>query len=114
MAPEPLKIETAAGTKPETVVVRLSGALTISTLPALQQTLRPITAALTVLDLAGVPYMDSAGLGAVLNFYVASNKAGRKMAVAAVTQRVGALIELTKVNTVLKVFPTVEAAEQGM
>jgi anti-anti-sigma factor len=58
--------------------------------------------------------MDSAGLGAVLNFYVASNKAGRKMAVAAVTQRVGALIELTKVNTVLKVFPTVEAAEQGM
>ncbi|MHB1700109.1 MAG: STAS domain-containing protein [Acidobacteriaceae bacterium] len=114
MPQDPLKIETSSGSRPETTIIRLAGPLTIANLFGFQDILRGITSPLTVIDLANVPYMDSAGLGSVLNFYVSSNKQGRKMAVAAPNQRITALIELTKVNTVLKVFPTVDAAEAGM
>ncbi len=114
MPQDPLKIATTTGSRPGTTIVRLAGPLTIANLPGFQDILRSITAPLTVLDLTNVPYMDSAGLGSVLNFYVSSGKLGRKMAVAAPNQRLTALIELTKVNTVLKVFSTVDAAESGM
>jgi hypothetical protein len=46
-------------------------------------------------------------------FYVSAEKNGRKLALASVTDRVLSLIRMTRVDTVLKMYPTVEAAEQG-
>ncbi|MGA7709498.1 MAG: STAS domain-containing protein [Acidobacteriaceae bacterium] len=46
-------------------------------------------------------------------FYVSAEKNGRKLALAGVTDRVLSLIRMTRVDSVLKMFPSVEAAEQS-
>ena len=51
------------------------------------------------------------GSGLLVNFYVAAQKHGRKMAIVGATQRIVTLFELTKVDSLLKLYPTVEAAE---
>ena len=44
---------------------------------------------------------------------VAAQKNGRKMAVVGTTQRIMALFEMTKVDSLLKLYPTVEDAEKA-
>jgi anti-sigma B factor antagonist len=63
------------------------------------------------MDLTGVPYMDSAGMGVIMNYYVAAQSGGRKFIVVGVNDRVRALLEMTKVDSVLKLCDSVEAAQ---
>jgi len=63
-----------------------------------------------VFDLSGVPYMDSAGIGILINYYVSAEKNGRRMALAGANERVEALLELTKVRNLLRTFGTAEEA----
>jgi len=108
-----LPIERREGSRPDITIVRPDGPLTIRVLPEFAGYVKPLTPQLLVLDLGGVPHMDSAGLGAVLNLLTVQQKAGRRLVLANPTQRVQMLINLTKVDTVLKTYPTVEAAEQA-
>ena len=67
----PLTIERKEGKNPGTRVFCLSGPLTLRNLFELQSELRRLDPPpLTVIDLTGVPYMDSAGMGLVMNTYV--------------------------------------------
>jgi anti-anti-sigma factor len=113
MRDDSLTIETSSGSRADAVVLRLRGPLTLSTLFSLQDALQAQTARLTILDLSQVPYIDSAGLGTVLMFYVSAEKNGRRLALAGVSERVLSLIRMTRVDTVLSMFPSVEAAEQS-
>jgi anti-anti-sigma factor len=114
MRDDSLTIDTSSGSRADAVVLRLQGPLTLSTLFSLQDALQAQTAHLTILDLSQVPYIDSAGLGTVLMFYVSAEKNGRKLALAGVSERVLSLIRMTRVDTVLSMFPSVEAAEQSV
>lgn len=96
-----------------TIVLKLDGPLVIAHLFQFQKTLREQTSPLTVLDLSGVPYMDSSGLGAILNGYVSAQKNGRKLVLAGVSDRVRALLQLTKVDTVLQSYPDAASAASG-
>jgi anti-sigma B factor antagonist len=95
----------------ETRIVQIEGPLTLSNLFTFQAELRKETSPLTVLDIAGVPYMDSAGMGAVLNFYVSCQKNGRKLVLTGVSERIMALLDLTNTSKLLKIVPTVADAE---
>lgn len=46
-----------------------------------------------------------------MNYYVSAENHNRRFFLVAPTERVTALIEMTKVDNVLKVFDTLEAAE---
>ena len=67
--------------------------------------------AVLILDLSDTPYMDSAGLGLIMNYYVSAEQRGRKLILAGVSDRIDALLRLTKVREILQCAPTVEAAE---
>jgi len=95
-------------------ILSLSGPFTLGNMFQLQRALQEIKPPSLIFDIAHVPYMDSAGLGLLVNFYVAAQKNGRKMAVVGASQRIMALFELTKVDSLLKVYPTVEDAEQAL
>ena len=56
---------------------------------------------MTVIDLTAVPYMDSAGMGLVMNTYVRCQTKGVKLVVAGANSRVMDLFKVTKVDTVL-------------
>jgi len=111
MRDEPLTYRISEGSKAGTVIVKLSGPLVLSNLFALQDELRTMKQPATIFDLSESEYMDSAGLGVLVNFYVSAEKNGRKMALAGVNERIEALLEMTHVKTLLRVFATVNEAE---
>jgi anti-sigma B factor antagonist len=63
-----------------------------------------------VLNLGGVNYIDSGGLGTLVALYTTARNAGGSIKLAALTQRVGDLLQVTKLLTVFEVFDTVEDA----
>jgi anti-sigma B factor antagonist len=111
MQQESLTINTRQGKSPETRILSFEGPITLSGLFAFQAELRKETPPLTILDLSGVPYMDSSGMGAIINYFVSAQKNGRKLILAGVNERIYALLELTNTTKLLKVVPTLADAE---
>lgn len=99
------------GAKAGVVVVALNGPFTLGNMFQLQSDLRGLTPPCLILDLTHVPYMDSAGLGVVMNYFVSSQSRGRKFILTGVSDRIRGLFEMTKVESVLKICDSVEAAE---
>ena len=114
MRDEPFTIEAAPGSHADAVVLRLKGPLTISTLFPLQDHLHAQKVPLTILDMTEVPYIDSAGLGAILMGHVSAEKNARRLVLVGVSERVMSLVRMTRVDTVLTTFPTIEAAEESL
>ena len=77
----------------------------------LQAEMRTLKPACLIMDLTSVPYMDSAGLGVIMNYFVSAQSGGRKCFVAGVSDRIRALLEMTKVDVVLRLCDTVDAAQ---
>jgi len=63
-----------------------------------------------VLDLSGVNYIDSGGLGTLVALYTTARNSGSSIKLASLTQRVGDLLQITKLVTVFDVYETAEEA----
>lgn len=57
-----------------------------------------------VLNLAGVNYVDSGGLGTLVSLYSIAKASGSTMKLANLTPRVGDLLQVTKLVTVFDVY----------
>jgi anti-anti-sigma factor len=99
------------GAKDGTSILTLVGPFTLGNMFQLQAELRTMKPACLIMDLAAVPYMDSAGLGVIMNCFVSAQSGGRKFFLAGVNDRLRALMEMTKVDAVLTVFDSVETAQ---
>ena len=99
---------------PRCTVLTLKGALTLAHIFEFQPKLHDVDADLLIIDCTDLEYMDSAGLGVIVNAYVSqSNKAG-KIAIVGVSERVWALFNSTRVDQFFPRFPTLEAAEKSL
>jgi anti-anti-sigma factor len=108
----PLSIEQRPGKAPGTLIFRLDGPITLRNLFDFQAKLRaPELPPTTILDLTGVPYMDSAGMGAIINHYTHCTGKGSRLVVVGVSDRVLELFKMTKVNTIISMAETVDEAE---
>jgi anti-anti-sigma factor len=94
-------------------IFTLQGPLTLATLFDLQTELRDPELKSTIIDFAGVPYIDSAGLGVVLSHWAHTQRIGVKFAVVAISERVQVLLEMTGVSKILPMYPTVADAERA-
>jgi anti-sigma B factor antagonist len=110
---EQMEVVHDLGATGSTAILRLKGPLTLSTLFLLQDTLREIPDADTVIDVSEVPYIDSAGLGTILSRWAHTQRTGHKFAMTGVSPRISVLLEITKVNTVLPMFKTAEEADHS-
>jgi len=63
-----------------------------------------------VLNLGGVSYIDSGGLGTLVALYTTAQNSGGAIRLASLTKRVGDLLQVTKLVTVFEVHETVEQA----
>ena len=63
-----------------------------------------------VLNLSGVTYIDSGGLGTLVGLYTTARNAGGAIKLANLTQRVGDLLQVTKLLTVFDVYDSQEKA----
>jgi len=63
-----------------------------------------------VLNLGGVNYIDSGGLGTLVSLYTTARTSGGAIKLANLTQRVGDLLQVTKLVTVFEVYSSEEQA----
>jgi anti-sigma B factor antagonist len=101
----------------QVVVLKLSGTMTLGAGDGLlrdkvrsvvQQGYKQI-----VLNLGGLSYMDSAGLGELVSAYATVNRAGGQVKVFNLTKRVSDLLTITKVLSVFDVFDSKQDALQS-
>jgi anti-sigma B factor antagonist len=110
---EHIEIVRTAGAHGDVTILHLKGPLTLQTLFDFQTAIRQPGIGNTIIDLTGVPYIDSAGLGAILGHWAHTQRTGTKFAVAGICERVQVLFNLTKVNTLLPSFASVAEADQS-
>src|ERR1700732_5243393 len=96
---EPLTFDVVPGKTADTRIFRLHGPITLANLFDFQKALNAGTEKVTIVDFTESEYMDSAGLGALLNYYVAGKRHGRFLGRGAVNCRVTDLLRLTTSHT---------------
>jgi anti-sigma B factor antagonist len=113
MPQEPLVIEDLPGPKDGQRILRLSGPIVLSNLFELQAKVRADTSRTLILDFTNVPYMDSAGIGALVGAYVTRQKDGRGLVLIGVSQRIQDALQVTRVRQFFRFADSVTAAEQA-
>lgn len=113
MPQEPLVIEDLPGPKDGQRILRLTGPLTMSTLFDFQSKVRTDTSRVLMLDLTNVPYVDSAGIGALVGAYVTHQKDGRSLFLIGVNERVQNALKVTRVEHFFRFVDSVAAVEQA-
>ena len=101
MSSEPLEIE-----RLERGVLSVHGPLTMENVAPFMNAVRRESAPTMILDLSGVPYVDSSGLGSLVSACTSCTKSGRRMALTGVNKRVLKVFEITKTDNVFLMFPT--------
>lgn len=114
MANDSLKIVTTSGNRKGQKVLALTGSLNIHSVFTFQAATREESAEQVILDFTNVPFMDSAGLGALVGAYVAAQRTHRKLAVAGANTPVKTLIDMTQVGTLIKCYEDVAAAQAAL
>jgi len=110
---EELQIQRSAGSGNDVTILTLTGPVTLATLFDFQAALRQPDLKSTILDFAGVPYMDSAGLGVVLSHWTHTQRIGAKFALVAMSEKVRVILDMTGVVKLLPFYPTASDAENA-
>jgi anti-sigma B factor antagonist len=113
MAPqsqEPLTIKDDQGPQPDQRILTLQGPVVLTTLFQFQNAIRAKDSRSLVIDFTQVPYIDSAGIGALVGAQVTHSKDGRSLALVGVSERVRNALKVTHVESFFRFFPTREEA----
>lgn len=113
MVQDSLHIDDQPGTQPDQRILRLTGALVMTTVFGFQSMVRADTSRSLIIDFTNVPYVDSAGIGALVGAYVTRQHGGRSLALVGVSDRVRAALKVTHVEQFFHFYDSVSAAEQG-
>jgi anti-sigma B factor antagonist len=92
------------------VVTRLDGKLSLETVNSFLQTMRKEQANHLVLDMSGLSFLDSSGVGAVVSLFVTRKHAGKTLALASLTKQAIAVLQVSGILKLIPTYPTVEAA----
>jgi anti-sigma B factor antagonist len=79
-----------------------------------QSWLRAETAQVLVLDFTNVPFVDSAGLGALISIFLHYKNGGRKLALAGLNEKCRALLKMSNVENLFPTFASVDAARSAL
>ena len=91
-------------------VLSLQGPLTMENVSPFLNAVRRENAPTMILDFTGVPYLDSSGLGSLVSACTSCVKAGRRIALTGVNKRVLKVLEITRVEQIFLMFPTLSDA----
>jgi anti-sigma B factor antagonist len=78
----------------------------METQSSFQNAVRREDAPTMILDLTGVPYIDSSGLGSLVSAHVSCEKSGRRIVLSGPNDRILKLFEITKVESLFLIFST--------
>jgi anti-sigma B factor antagonist len=97
-------------------VLRVTGELDLGTIGSLQSAMEELIGpdARVVLDLEGLRFCDSTGLGAIIKLHRRLTDLGGMLALSAPGQRVVDVLSISGVDQVISVYPTVAAAAREL
>jgi anti-sigma B factor antagonist len=113
MPPFTLDVEKTAGSTADVAVYELKGKLSLETVAGFIPKLRTEPAPHVVLDMSGVSFLDSAGVGALVSLFVSRRNQGKSFALAALPPQATAVITVAGLQKLLPVSKTVEEASTG-
>src|SRR6202161_4174400 len=114
MEVEPFRVVTQPGTRDGLQVLALRGALTSTSSPAFTEAVMGVAAPRLILDLTGVPTIDSVAIGALVRAFVSCHKSGRKLALVGLNHRVHNVLHLTGIAPLFDTYATISEAEAGL
>ena len=110
----PLSIKIVPSQHAGQCVLALSGPLTLTNLFNFQEAVCAESAPVMIIDMGAVPFIDSAGLGSIINAHINCSKTGRRLALAAVPERVRSLLKMTGVEQIFAIFPSAQEAQENL
>ena len=106
MRNDSLAIQVNPGQRSGEVVLQLTGPLTLNNLFDFQRTWRDQSAPAIIVDLSNVPYVDSSGIGSLVNMHVSRQKIGGQVSLLGVSERVMTALTVTRVDTIFSIVKT--------
>jgi len=100
----PLTIKEVSEPQNGAHILRLSGPLILSTLAEFQSRVRAARSNNLVLDLTEVPYVDSAGIGALVGTYVRHQRDENGLSLVGVNDRVHAALKIAHIEQFFRFF----------
>lgn len=115
MPNDTLVVESSSGAIAGEIVLSCHGPFTIQTLFSFQNAVRQIESAqLLIVDLTKVPFMDSAGLGALVGAFVSGRKSNRRIVLVGTGERITALIRMSNLEQFFPLYASRADAESAL
>jgi anti-anti-sigma factor len=92
------------------LILRLNGKLSLETVHNFVTTLRPEPTPTLILDMGGVAFLDSAGVGALVQLFVHRKNFGKKFALVGLTPQGTAVMQVSGLVKLLPIYSTVAEA----
>jgi anti-sigma B factor antagonist len=109
-----MTIEERPGSKPGHVILTLNGPLLLATVFGFQSAVRADKSQSLIIDFTNVPYVDSAGIGALVGACVTRQNSNRQLALVGANDRVRTTLQVTHVEQFFKFFDSIDAAESAV
>jgi len=110
MQPTRLDLERIAVADANRLILKLKGKLSLETVHNFIQTARPESAAHLVLDMGEVSFLDSAGVGALVQLFVHRRNVGKTFALTGLTQQSNAVMQVAGLTKLLPIHNSAEEA----
>ena len=111
MTLENLQMIASDGSRAGQRILQMKGPLSLHTVFEFQNVLRAETSPSVIIDFSGVPFIDSAGLGALVGAHISAQKSRRQLYFAAMNTQVITLLEMTRIRSLFTVYSTLQEAE---
>jgi anti-sigma B factor antagonist len=105
-----LDLEKLPSSNDSLTIYKAAGKLSLETVNEFGQKMRAETASYLVLDLSGVSFLDSAGVGSLVSIFVNRRNQGKTFALAALSAQSTAVVMVAGLQNLLPIYKTVEEA----
>jgi anti-sigma B factor antagonist len=110
MQPFKLELEKEASSNEKVTIYKATGKLSLETVSEFIQKLRPEPALHLVLDLSGVSFLDSAGVGSLVSLFVSRRNQKKTFALACLSLQSTAVVKVAGLQKLLPIHNTVAEA----
>lgn len=106
----PLAVTVVSIENPSVRVLKLTGPLTLTNMFEFQNLIRTEDERASVVDMADVPYVDSAGIGCLVGAQLFHQRTHRRLSLVGLNQRIKDVLKMTAVDGLFNLHDTIESA----
>lgn len=106
-----IKLEESSNGSPS--VAKLDGKLVLETVSSFLRDMRPQASPNLIIDMSGVSFLDSAGVGALVQLFVHRRNHSQKFALASLTPQGMAVMQVAGLLKLMPVFSSVAEAQSA-